>query len=1196
MKKLKLLLSCLMLGLLTNTLSAQTTQTFSNFDNITIPSSGTATPYPSTINVTGMTGIIIDINVVLYGVGHTWPDDIDIVLVSPTGQAVTLMSDCGGSTDINNLTITFDDDAGLNLPDETAITSGIYRATDFGTPPDNYPAPGPGSVSPPTLLSTFNGFDANGIWSLYVVDDVSSDLGAIANGWDLIVTTTGCILPLPIGAPETETCGADLNGGCNMVTPAFQDITCGETVTGTSWYDGSTRDTDWYRFTITSATNVTITASAEFDFLLFFVDISGGCGSATIIGSGASGAACTVASTTENLPPGTYVAFIAPQFTTPTFTCINNNDYYLTLTMDPVTPVISSSGLTTFCEGGSVMLSSSQATSYLWSPGGETTQSITVTSSGSYTVAATINGCPATTSAPVVVTVNPSTNVNYSGLTSPVCEEDDWQILTPTLYGGVFSGPGIIYDGAGYATTLSGPLAITDNLPAGTDYTFAPSGLPGTSLGNDYFLGSICLQIAHTWVGDLRATLTSPNGTTVVLFDRPGVPNTTFGCSGNDINVTIIPGTGTEMETVCNPGVPTISGTFNAFGGADLNSLNDGSDPNGVWILNVSDNAGGDVGSVTSLILNFGDIGIFDPFTAGTGTHTIEYDFYNCAGCLGTTSQNVTVNPLPAIPTVTPDGPTTFCEGGSVTLTSSSADSYLWSPGGATTQAVSVTSMGNYTVTVTNSFNCSRTSSGTPVIVNPLAPTPSFSGLAGPYCPSSSSPVNLTPSPRGGTFSGPGIVDDGDAASAALSGTPVSIPDNNPAGVNSIVTPSGVAGTVLGTDQFLTSVCLKITHTFVGDLKATLTSPNGTTVVLFDRPGTTGIGFGCSGNDIDVTIIPGTGTEMETVCNVGLNPTILGYFNAFNGADLNTLNDGSNPNGTWTLNVSDNAGGDVGTIISFTLNFGRNGSFNPNAAGPGTHTITYSQSPCNGCPPSVTTQTVTVNDPSATITAGGSTTFCEGGSVTLTANSGASYMWSPGGETTQSISVSSTGTHTVSVTDGDGCSAVSNPTTVTVNPNPTASFTYTQNDPTVDFSGSASGGSPGYAYSWDFGDGNNATGQIVSHTYNAPGSYDVELCVTDDESCTDCETQTVVILTIGINDKITSSISVFPNPASDVLFISAGNTAVEAVNIYDVNGKLVSSNIQPLNNTIDISAVAKGVYMAEILVNEKTHRVRWVKM
>lgn len=72
---------------------------------------------------------------------------------------------------------------------------------------------------------------------------------------------------------------------------------------------------------------------------------------------------------------------------------------------DPA-PTVSTSGPTTFCQGGSVILTSNKPSGNVWS-NGETTQSITVSSSGSFTVKTVIEGCTSAVSAPTLVTVNP---------------------------------------------------------------------------------------------------------------------------------------------------------------------------------------------------------------------------------------------------------------------------------------------------------------------------------------------------------------------------------------------------------------------------------------------------------------------------------------------------------------------------------------------------------------------------------------------------------------------------------------------------------------------------------------------------------------------------------------------------------------------------------------------------------------------
>ncbi|MCW9681149.1 proprotein convertase P-domain-containing protein, partial [Dolichospermum planctonicum UHCC 0167] len=104
------------------------TSTFSNTTFISIPDSGTSNPYPSIINVSGTSGNLTKLTVTLTNLNHTYAGDIDVLLVSPTGANSILMSDVGGSSDLSNVTLTFD----ATATSEAGISSGTYRPTNFG--------------------------------------------------------------------------------------------------------------------------------------------------------------------------------------------------------------------------------------------------------------------------------------------------------------------------------------------------------------------------------------------------------------------------------------------------------------------------------------------------------------------------------------------------------------------------------------------------------------------------------------------------------------------------------------------------------------------------------------------------------------------------------------------------------------------------------------------------------------------------------------------------------------------------------------------------------------------------------------------------------------------------------------------------------------------------------------------------------
>lgn len=85
-----------------------------------------ATPYPSTIAVSGLRrGGIRQVAVTLTGLTHTWPSDLEVLLVGPNGQPILLMHNVGGSEDVIGIFLTFSATA-RNLESEPLV-SGTYQ-------------------------------------------------------------------------------------------------------------------------------------------------------------------------------------------------------------------------------------------------------------------------------------------------------------------------------------------------------------------------------------------------------------------------------------------------------------------------------------------------------------------------------------------------------------------------------------------------------------------------------------------------------------------------------------------------------------------------------------------------------------------------------------------------------------------------------------------------------------------------------------------------------------------------------------------------------------------------------------------------------------------------------------------------------------------------------------------------------------
>lgn len=355
------------------------------------------------------------------------------------------------------------------------------------------------------------------------------------------------------------------------------------------------------------------------------------------------------------------------------------------------------------------------------------------------------------------------------------------------------------------------------------------------------------------------------------------------------------------------------------------------------------------------------------------------------------------------IATVTPSGSTTFCQGGSVTLTAQSGSSYTWS-NGATTQAITVTTGGNYSVTVNNPSGCAGISAPVAVTVNnnPAA-TISTSGST-TICQGQS--VTLTAS-SGSTYRW------------SNGATTASINVSNAGNYNVTVTNAGGCSssstpvTVNVTAAPSTTISTSGPTTFCQGNSVTLSAPTGFTYVWSNGSTSRTINV-TTGGSYSVTVSATGGcSAVSTPVNVTVN---------------------SNPSATATANGATTfcQGGSVTLVAgggsTYAWSNGQVGSsITVNASG--NYSVTATNQ--NGCTATSSAIAVTASsNPSPAITANGNTNLITGQTVTLTATGGSSYVWQPGGQTSSSITVGTAGTYSVIATNAAGCTGTSNNITV----------------------------------------------------------------------------------------------------------------------------------------------------------------------
>lgn len=369
----------------------------------------------------------------------------------------------------------------------------------------------------------------------------------------------------------------------------------------------------------------------------------------------------------------------------------SSNSISIPVVVNPIhIPVVMANGVTEFCEGGSVTLTVTNASdqdNILWS-NGETTRSITVTSSGRYYATLSKNNCERTSEyIDVTVYPNPKPTIEALG-DAEFCEGGSvtLQVTNPQ--------PNSIYtwsDGTvGRQTTVStsgnyfvssqnenGCLRTSDQIAI----RVFPIAKPTVHISGETTFcegDSIILTIneagnSYRWSnGEITKSITVKRGATYTAY----IGNE-FGCerASDPIGVTVNP----------NP-KPTINYASLVACEGDSVKLTASNGESYLWSN----------GETTK-----------DIWVKYSSRYSVVVT--NAFGC-SNVSDSVKVEILPnSLPTITSSNGFDLCEGETTVLTASEGAFYLWS-NGETTRTITVSKAGNYSVTVTNSNSCSRTS------------------------------------------------------------------------------------------------------------------------------------------------------------------------------------------------------------------------------------------------------------------------------------------------------------------------------------------------------------------------------------------------------------------------------------------------------------------------------------------------------
>jgi len=648
------------------------------------------------------------------------------------------------------------------------------------------------------------------------------------------------------------------------------------------------------------------------------------------------------------------------------------NDLKLTINGDSV-----------ICAGQSRTLTAPLGYSYLWS-NGATTQSISVNSAGYFSCGLSNTSCGFRSDTIHLRVHAPKAFSIAAQPSTTFCQGDSTRLFVPfnptTIYSwsnGKTANAQYVKAGGTYTLTRVDSLGCTKSSSITTTMLSVPS-IQITTNGPLSFCpgGSVTLYATAGGSSYLWSTGATSQ---IITVNATG----SYGVSMGLINGCTSRATPVQVVSAAPPASVTASGPLNFCPGQSV-TLSAPAGYSYLW------SNGATTQSITAS-------------TAGSYTVTVSQN-----GCSSTSAAQVVAVGSSPPATVTASGPTTFCQGSSVTLSAPAGYTYLWSDG-TTAQSITASTAGSYSVTVTSN-GCSSTSAAQTVVVNPVPPSTVTASGSLTFCQGGS--VSLS-APTGYSYLWSSGATTQSITAFAAGSYSVTVSAN---GCSSTSAAQAVVVNPLPSSAVSVSGSL----TFCQGSSVTLSAPAGYSYLWSNGATTQSITASTAGS-YSVTVSANGCSSTSAAQAVVVNPvppstvTASGPLTFCQGGSVSL----SAPTGYSYLWSN---GATTQSITAFAA---------------GSYSVTVS---ANGCSSTSAPLAVTVNpNPPANVVASGPLTFCQGGSVALVAPSGYAYVWS-NGATTQTINAVASGSYTVTVY-GNGCSSTSAPVQVSVVPNPSAAVT-----------------------------------------------------------------------------------------------------------------------------------------------------------